>query len=385
MLNIARNIYAGWSASATPVVQVLPEAEIIPIGASANEKRKIDNTAKKYSNLYEHENVPLPGFTLFKVNRKGYSSTDMSWLIIDPRGFLVRITNQNLEEILFVTGITEGLIQEKCLWARDDTSTKMTLVPISSPKYIEAVQNTALIEGKVELKDVQIGDTVLLQNGLKGVYKGVISLYGPVNNYSVREEYKPQTLLRRQVVEITPGKYHHQTDVKILKVVNKAATPSTREQSVAEMNTQIALGTAFFTQGTNMSGRYYGIQGMITFTSVHAVPKPTISFVEVDKLEATRLFYDATAASDIGILALVNPSGVSVLDLPYSSYSGTTTSIGSFHVCELKNKIEDAEKLILKSTRRSYFSASKGSTPQKLDNFTKFYKIVKHVKGDTFT
>ena len=171
---------------------------------------------------------------------------------------------------------------------------------------------------------------------------------------------------------------------KILKVVNKTTMPSTREQSAIDMNEHIRLGTAFFTQGTNMAGRYYGIQGMITFTSVHAVPKPTISFVEIDKLEATRLFYDATAASDIGSLALVNPTGVSVLDLPYSSYSGTTTSIGSFHVCELKNKIENTEKLILKSARRSYFSASKSTTPQKLDNFTKFYKIVKHVKGDTF-
>lgn len=383
MLNIARHIYAGWDPSKT--VQVLPEAEIIPIGQSSNEKRKIDTITKKYPNMAEHENVPLPGFTLFKVNRKGYSSTDMSWLIIDPRGFLVRITNQNLEEILFVTGITEGLIQEKCVWARDDTATKMTLVPISSPKYIEAVQNTALIEGKVELKDVQVGDTVLLQNGLKGIYKGVISLYGPINNYSIRDEYKPQALLRRQIVEVLPGKYHHQVDVKILKVVDKTTTPSTREQSVIEINDYIRAGTAYFTQGTNMTGRIYGIQGVITHVSVGAVPKPEISFEEVDKIEATRLFYDAVAGSDIGMLALVNSIGtVFVLDLPYNTYAGITVSTTSFAVCELKNKIENTQKITLKDKRRSYFSPAKGTALQKLDNFAKFYKIVKHVKAETF-
>lgn len=383
MLNIARNIYAGWdSASST---QVLPEAEIIPIGLTANEKRKIDSLTKKYSSLHEHENVPLPGFTLFKVNRKGYGSMDMSWLIIDPRGFLVRISNQNLEEILFVTGITEGLIQEKCVWARDDSATKMTLVPISSSKYIEAKQNTALIEGKVDIKEVQVGDTVLLQNGLQGTYKGVLSLYGPIHNYSVREEYKPQTLLRRQVIEVTPGKYHHQTDAKLLKVVTKTTTPSTREDSVREMNAHIAAGTSYFTQGTNMSGRHYGIQGIITHVSTHAVPKPVITFEEIDKLEATRIFYDAAATSDIGMLMLSNGSSNYILDLPYNSYSGVTTSITAFHVCELKNKVENAEKIILKSARRSYFSSTKSSVPQKLDNFTKFYKIVKHVKSETFT
>jgi hypothetical protein len=383
MFNIARNIYAGWDASTASLV--LPEAEIIPIGSSANEKRKIDNVAKKYPNLFEHENIPLPGFTLFKVSRRGWSSSNMSWLIIDPRGFLVRITNQNLEEILHVTGITEGLIQEKCVWARDDSSTKMTLVPISSPKYLEAVTNTALIEGKVELKDVQIGDTVLLQNSLKGIYKGVISLYGPLNNYSVQEEYRAQTLLRKQVIEVTPGKYHYQTDLKILKILDKTSKPSTREDSAAEMNQHIKAGTSYFTQGTNMSARHYSIQGIIKFASVHAVPKLPLSFEEVDKLEATRLFYDATSGNDIGMLALGSSSGLYILDVPYN-YSGVTPSIQSFEVCELKNKVENAEKIILKTKRKSYFVSytTKSTTTQKLDNFTKFYKIVKHVKGETF-
>ena len=84
----------------------------------------------------------MPGFTLYKTGRKNWGSADQTWLVIDPRGFLVRITNVNLEEILHVTGITEGLIQEKCVWARENSQTKMTLVPVTSPDYIEATKNT---------------------------------------------------------------------------------------------------------------------------------------------------------------------------------------------------------------------------------------------------
>lgn len=130
MLNISRQIYSGWN---TASANELPEAEIIPFGKSSNEKKRLETFTKRYPVLNEYENIPLPGFTLYKSNRKNYGSADPTWLIIDPRGFMVRITNDNLEDILHVTGITEGLIQQKCVWAREDSQTKMILVPISSP------------------------------------------------------------------------------------------------------------------------------------------------------------------------------------------------------------------------------------------------------------
>ena len=123
MLNIARNIYFGYDSAKGKYE--LPEAEVIPYGESANEKRKLENITKKYPTLIDHENIPLPGFTLHKTDRKNWGSIDQTWLVIDPRGFLVRISSQNLEKILHVTGITEGLIQEKCVWARENTETKI--------------------------------------------------------------------------------------------------------------------------------------------------------------------------------------------------------------------------------------------------------------------
>jgi hypothetical protein len=384
MLNIARNIYLGWNIANQKFE--LPEVEVIPIGDSVNEKRKGISVTKKYANLKEFENFPLPGFTLYKADRKNYGSIDQTWLVIDPRGYLVRITNENLETILHVTGITEGLIQEKCIWARNDTQTKMMLIPVSSSKYSEAERNTTLLESKVEMKDVQIGDTVLLQNQLVGTYMGVASMYGPLNEYTSSDTHKPQVYLRRQVVKISPGKYHYQTDVKILKVVNKTVTPVTREDAVAEMNADIASGVAFFTNTIQITGKYWSVRGVISHVSVHAVPKPTVTFVEIDKKEAEELFNIALAANnDVGKLLLEDSAGRRfLLDYPYAFNGSVTVSMHNFDISELVSCTLDPTDVIkIKRKQRSYFNRQ-AIVYKSIDDFTKFYKIVKHVKTETY-
>jgi len=388
MLNIARNIYFGWDS--TKSKYELPEAEVIPYGESANEKRKLENITKKYSTLMDHENIPLPGFTLHKTDRKNWGSVDQTWLVIDPRGFLVRISSQNLERILHVTGITEGLIQEKCVWARENTETKMTLVPVSSSSYLEAVRNTELIEGKVSMKDVQIGDTVLLQNKLQGVYLGIISLYGPMLD-SYKNELKPQVFMRRQIIEVTSGKYHYQTDLKILKVIEPAAQPMLREESLRRITREIDLGNSFFSNSYNMSGRYYGVHGRVTHASLHAVPKVLLSFEEISETEATDIFYAGSASGygDIGMLMLEHKNGSKYLvDYPYAyNSSPIPVTTHSFEACELMPfDMTDAKTLTLTERRKSlmYGSAKKNSISFSFDYFAKFYKIVKHVKNETY-
>lgn len=386
MLNIARNIYSAYN-TAGQAHKELNEVEIVPIGDSVNEKKKLENITKKFTNLKEHENIPLPGFTLFTVGKKNYGSAE-SWLIIDPRGFLVRISSANLEMILHVTGITEGLIQEKCVWARDNTETKMILVPVSSDKYIEAVKNTELIEGKVDIKDVQIGDTVLLQNKLQGTYLGTMSLYGPLNDYSSRNLYSPQVFLRRGVVEVQPGKFHYQTNPKILKVIEKADTPMSREEAVKHVNDVILLGGSYFTSGSHISGQNYGVRGEIKFASTHATPKPMMSFAEIDHLEATGLFYDGQTSTDFGMLLLEDSNGKRFLiDYPYNfNLSRNSVSVNNFGVCEVSmTSLDNTEEICLKERRLSY-SMYGQNFPQHgaLDKFAKFYKIVKHVKNETY-
>jgi len=385
MLNIARTIYVGHDPSSAKKYE-LPEVEVIPLGESTNEKKKLANITKKYASIREHENIPLPGFTLYMIDRKNWGSIDQTWLIIDPRGFLVRISSKNLENILHVTGITEGLIQEKCVWARENTETKMTLVPVSSSHYVDAVENTELIESKVDMKDVQIGDTVLLQNKLQGIYRGVVSLYGPLNDYSILNEYKPQIFLRRQILEVDPGKYHYHTDLKILKIIKKASMTLTREESVSDMNAQILSGNAYFSNTTHMSGTYYGGRGRVKLASIHAVPKVLLRFEEVTKEEATTLFYAGSASSDFGMLLLENIKEEGFLvDYPYcytgqSSVTSSNFDTSRILLCDRAK----AEKITLVDKRKSRWGNSVNPGPYSLDHFEKFYKIVKHVKDQTY-
>jgi len=385
MLNIARTIYAGWDT--TNQKYELPEAEVIPFGESTNEKKKLTNIANKYPMLYEHDNIPLPGFTLHKTDRKNWGSIDQTWLVIDPRGFLVRISSKNLEDILHVTGITEGLIQQKCVWARENTETKMTLVPVSSTHYLDAVEGTELIEGKVDMKDVQIGDTVLLLNKLQGIYMGVVSLYGPIGGYSRIEEYKPQAFLRRQVIEVDNGKFHYQTDLKILKVIKKTTTPITREDAVKKMNSHIATASAFFSNTTHMTGTYYGTSGRIKLVSTHAVPKVPMTFEEITKDEAAVLFNNGLASWDFGMLLMENlKEDKFLVDYPYIYAGQAPATINTFEVSRiLPCDLEKTEKITLMDRRKSIWGSNK-QTPgiNSLDHFEKFYRIVKNVKNQTY-
>lgn len=374
MLNITKKIVAARDINTTKYE--LPEAEVIPVGTSSNEKKKLDKAKTRFTQIDEYDNIPLPGFTLYKADRKNWGSTDQTWLVIDPRGFLVRITSDNLQKILHVTGITEGLIQEKCVWARENSATALTLVPVTSSIYNEAVGNTELLEGKINIKDVQIGDTVLLQNKLTGVYMGCLSLYGPISDFSKDGTYKPSSYLRRQIIETEPGKYHYQTDIKILTVTKKTDNPWTKEQAQKYLNNSIKSG-AYFTSSTNMSGKYHSYYGLILLASVHAVANPELSFVEITRQEAESLLF----VPQFGNLLLEKQNGRRYLvEYPYNKNLLPTDE---FLVSEINN-LSSTEYITIKGKRNYYWSSNKSVAEETLDNFTKFYKIVKTVKNESY-
>jgi hypothetical protein len=381
MLNISRQIYAAVDTKQTKYD--LPEAEVLPGGDTANEKKRLEKITAKYGSAAEHENVPLPGFTLYKSDRKRWGSLDQTWLVIDPRGFLVRITSENLEKILHVTGITEGLIQERCVWAREDSQTKLTLVPVTSANFKVAVSNTELLEGKVSIKEVSIGDKVIMQNGLAGTYYGIASLYGAIEDYSRDDRHKTQVYLRRQIIEITPGKFFYHSDAKILKVTEKTDKEYTREDAAKYMNEHIKAGTAFF--GSNayslQHGKYYSHRNRIDFVSVNAVPKPTLSLIEIDESEANDIFIECQASTDSYKLVLERSNKLYVVDFPYS-YSAVPASILGFDVSSITLSVD--KQSIVHTQKRTYSSSRAASRSESLDKFTKFYKIAKHVKNDFY-
>jgi len=387
MINVAKTIYFG--CDPTSQSHELPEAEVIPYGDSNAERKKLEVISNRYSDIKEYENIPLPGFTLHKTKNKNYS-TSTKWLVIDPRGILVSITTQNLEEILHVTGIIEGLIQQKCVWAREDSDTKMKLVPINSDTYLEAIKNTELLDSKVNIQDVSIGDTVLLQNGLQGRYMGVASLYGTLNNYTTPADYKTQTYLRRQILEVGPDKFYYNADLKILKIIEKDTTGMTRAQAIKQLNESIQRKNSYFGSSYQMTlnhAHYFSGDGLIKYVSDISVPKVDITLEEIDIVEAAELFASARTCEDIGVLILEKTNKTRyIIDLPYIWGSAVLPS-GKFKICNIvaNKNAEDIHKITLGKPRRSIFASAKQTNDEySLADFKKFYKMIKYVRKETY-
>lgn len=61
------------------------------------------------------DNVPMEGFRVEKsVSR--YSTSNKLWRILDPRGFELEISTQNLEDLMMDCVIDHGLIMASCVW-----------------------------------------------------------------------------------------------------------------------------------------------------------------------------------------------------------------------------------------------------------------------------
>lgn len=177
----------------------LPLGFITPWGEDAAAQKRIatvDNWAK--SGYYGGkplpsmtiDNVPMNGFRMTSdIRSSSYGGVD-KWRIEDPRGFELEITSGNLAQLLSVGVIDCGEILDQCVWARSGQSN--VLLSTSTEEYKQAVENTAVAEMKADWKDVKIGNTVLLQNNVRGVWLGRQHMLTHKNYYRQEEYTKNQ-------------------------------------------------------------------------------------------------------------------------------------------------------------------------------------------------
>lgn len=162
-----------------------PLGFLVPDGSdAAATKRKA--TADRWGNdnikAITTKNEPMSGFILLTSERR-HRTSNVVWRILDPRGFVLEITSENLEQIIRVCTIEEGEITVPCLWGRHGSTN--VLLPTSDPIYKAAQENTKRASKTVSIKNVNPGDKVLLHNGERGVYMGLFHPvgrgYDPVN------------------------------------------------------------------------------------------------------------------------------------------------------------------------------------------------------------
>lgn len=178
----------------------IPLGFITPWGEDAAAKKRIqtiDNWARQSYNSKALEpmiieNVPMNGFKMTTdIRSSSYGGVD-KWRIEDPRGFELEITSHNLAQLLTVGMIDRSEIMDTCVWARNGQQN--VLLSTNTDEYKAAVQNTQIANMTADWKTVKIGNTVLLQNNVTGVWLG--RMYGV--NFSTlyyREEDKTKNLL----------------------------------------------------------------------------------------------------------------------------------------------------------------------------------------------
>ena len=123
-------------------------------------------------------NESRTGFEIARsVRRSGWrGGSNVLWRIQDPRGFEIEITSENFASMIDCTTMINGVIQEECVWGREGSVN--VLLPTNSEPYKEATKQTTLVNNKVSLREVKIGDHVTLidksnkSGNRDGVYMG---------------------------------------------------------------------------------------------------------------------------------------------------------------------------------------------------------------------
>jgi hypothetical protein len=158
-------------------VEKIPLGFITPWGEDAAAKKRmatVDTWARQTRNtLLESmiiDNVPLNGFKMTTdIRSSSYGGVD-KWRIEDPRGFELEITSHNLAQLLTVGMIDRGEIMDTCVWAREGQQN--VLLSTNTDEYKSAVKNTEVAAMTADWKNVKIGNTILLQNNVTGVWLG---------------------------------------------------------------------------------------------------------------------------------------------------------------------------------------------------------------------
>jgi hypothetical protein len=233
----------------------------------AFEKRKstIDNWASSWRNKDDNlnplalKNRLISGFRITDdVKRIGYGGGNVVWRIRDPRGFELEIQSANMASIMADCVIDHGEIMTPCVWAWNKSGgSRLVLLPEGSEPYVEAMKETERANKTTSLKDVNIGDVVVLKNGNEGTYMGRFhTLMNDYERHETGKEYPWYTQNRsqgigfkvvlRSVLRITNDKgkdcFMFVSKPNISSIVKQSEKEISREDSAKEINDALFNG-----------------------------------------------------------------------------------------------------------------------------------------------
>lgn len=190
----------------------------------ASEKRQstVNNWRQKDINPRIIENKPTRGFKLLQVVSR-YSTSNKLFRVLDPRGFELEISSDNLLDIALASTIVKGEIIEECVWASSHNGAY--LMPSSDERYSFYVNKK------------QTGDKVKMAEGNYYVsVRNMVSVfrYEGIYHHTYLDIDHVATEGDMRRIDIAPHNYYHRpfeidvkkytTDVKIR--MNSGKKPS---------------------------------------------------------------------------------------------------------------------------------------------------------------
>lgn len=114
-----------------------------------------------------HDNIPTTGFKIGESVTR-WSTSNKLFRVEDPRGFVVEVPTSSISNLIGYTTITQGVVQEPCVWARDGSN--HILLPEGSEPYEQGVSNMSMIDDMVSMTTLDKYDLVRFSASSKDEY-----------------------------------------------------------------------------------------------------------------------------------------------------------------------------------------------------------------------
>lgn len=117
------------------------------------------------------DNNPTTGIYIgSSVSR--WSTSNKLFRVQDPRGFTVEVATDNIATLLHLTTVTNGIVQEPCVWAREGNN--HVLLPVNSEPYLETLDKMNTLANKlIKVSELKAGDIVkFFESDIEYTYLG---------------------------------------------------------------------------------------------------------------------------------------------------------------------------------------------------------------------
>jgi len=187
----------------------------VPYGTTKAEKKRMD-TVDRWANKKEDnrviENAPTRGFKLLEVVSR-YRTSNKLFRVLDPRGFELEISADNLLDLAMASTIVKGEIVEECVWAQHNGA---YLMPTSSEQYQFWVNGKTKPKTKIEAGKyyVNVGNLLSVFR-FEGIYHHTYMDYKHVATNHNFATPPPQNYYSREKTRVIVTAYDTNVNIKM--------------------------------------------------------------------------------------------------------------------------------------------------------------------------